>query len=414
MMIALHISTIKNLTSSYGQEINSLDMVCTEEQSTFGKKKVYRRLGISVRGTNDNCPTTKYEKMGWVVSADVDNCIICDIEFGWMFRKHHCRACGHVVCDTCSSQKALISEIELVGPLRVCSLCYWGQDVVLHAKSDTVDSPQKAEIMKTNNYDTPSTSSEREGANYLQLSVNTTKEIPSSLFHNDNCRTFHVIPIPGYVIKTTRMKPSQSKFLPRRSIVSSNEVYINVMHHKNATSSKSPSSIPFVFIHPKVDQVLQEKKSKQTIALYNVLVNSAYFPEMQSTRSSHTLRIKEDPAIKHIISSISDHFGDDLNVTYFHLSKKIKCCIGVNSPANTAMTFIPYEHKKAQKVVESSSAKSSRAFTVVLPTAMDHTEWDSSLSSGSSHGLQDEGIVFEDDDLSDITMSAGDFSRSFE
>ena len=37
-------------------------------------------------------------RVGWVHDADVHHCMICESDFGFFKRKHHCRACGSVVC----------------------------------------------------------------------------------------------------------------------------------------------------------------------------------------------------------------------------------------------------------------------------------------------------------------------------
>jgi len=71
-----------------------------------------------------------YEKVGWILSSDVDVCMICSKSFGVFKDKYHCRACGNLVCDDCSQGRAAIFEIECAGEFRVCSQCYFGQEVV--------------------------------------------------------------------------------------------------------------------------------------------------------------------------------------------------------------------------------------------------------------------------------------------
>ena len=40
--------------------------------------------------------------MEWVKAEIVDNCEACQASFGIFRRKHHCRYCGHVFCDSCT------------------------------------------------------------------------------------------------------------------------------------------------------------------------------------------------------------------------------------------------------------------------------------------------------------------------
>ncbi|XP_033192567.1 FYVE, RhoGEF and PH domain-containing protein 4 [Bombus vancouverensis nearcticus] len=56
-----------------------------------------------------------------VKTDDVSRCMICEVIFSVMKRKHNCRACGIVVCSKCSNQKLLFEDNK---NMRVCRLCY--------------------------------------------------------------------------------------------------------------------------------------------------------------------------------------------------------------------------------------------------------------------------------------------------
>lgn len=65
----------------------------------------------------------------------LDYCMVCSTSFGIFTYKHICRACGNIVCSSCSPSSAMIQELSgpsagNCGPQRVCSLCFWGQDAV--------------------------------------------------------------------------------------------------------------------------------------------------------------------------------------------------------------------------------------------------------------------------------------------
>ncbi|KAI7822010.1 hypothetical protein BC939DRAFT_195735 [Gamsiella multidivaricata] len=67
-----------------------------------------------------------YNAPVWVPDHSATRCMICTEEFGTIFRrKHHCRACGKVVCHSCSSRTILIkgtgNHSEKVG--RACDDC---------------------------------------------------------------------------------------------------------------------------------------------------------------------------------------------------------------------------------------------------------------------------------------------------
>jgi hypothetical protein len=40
--------------------------------------------------------------VAWVPDCFADSCMLCEEEFSFFFRRHHCRACGIVICSNCS------------------------------------------------------------------------------------------------------------------------------------------------------------------------------------------------------------------------------------------------------------------------------------------------------------------------
>jgi len=57
----------------------------------------------------------------WVPDSEVHSCRICHIKFWLSVRRHHCRACGHVVCASCSSSQLYLSGLG--STQRVCDTC---------------------------------------------------------------------------------------------------------------------------------------------------------------------------------------------------------------------------------------------------------------------------------------------------
>jgi hypothetical protein len=74
----------------------------------------------------------------WIETKSVSGCFSCKKEFGLIGFRHHCRACGHVLCSSCSNYFAVIppyiinlpkpsrkhAKEERNGPLRLCRGCY--------------------------------------------------------------------------------------------------------------------------------------------------------------------------------------------------------------------------------------------------------------------------------------------------
>ncbi|XP_075231994.1 hepatocyte growth factor regulated tyrosine kinase substrate isoform X1 [Lycorma delicatula] len=56
--------------------------------------------------------------------ADADCCHRCRVQFGMVQRKHHCRACGQVFCNQCSSKNCTLPKFGIEKEVRVCDACY--------------------------------------------------------------------------------------------------------------------------------------------------------------------------------------------------------------------------------------------------------------------------------------------------
>jgi hypothetical protein len=87
-----------------------------------GERRDFHRLFLCARDSGS------YSNVGWVFSRDIKHCMVCGGEF--LLMKHHCRACGNVVCGHCSSNTEPVDCIEEIGPVRVCDLCCYGQSPV--------------------------------------------------------------------------------------------------------------------------------------------------------------------------------------------------------------------------------------------------------------------------------------------
>ncbi|XP_026778972.3 FYVE, RhoGEF and PH domain-containing protein 6 [Pangasianodon hypophthalmus] len=59
----------------------------------------------------------------WIPDLRTTMCMICTCEFTLTWRRHHCRACGKVVCQACSSNKYYLEYLKNQ-LARVCDQCY--------------------------------------------------------------------------------------------------------------------------------------------------------------------------------------------------------------------------------------------------------------------------------------------------
>lgn len=57
--------------------------------------------------------------------AEGDVCHMCRVKFSTFQRQHHCRNCGQVFCQKCSSKASLIPHYGIEREVRVCDPCYY-------------------------------------------------------------------------------------------------------------------------------------------------------------------------------------------------------------------------------------------------------------------------------------------------
>ncbi|CAH2106298.1 unnamed protein product [Euphydryas editha] len=74
--------------------------------------------------------------------ADGEVCHRCRTAFTLMVRRHHCRACGQVFCQQCSSKTSTLPKFGIEKEVRVCDACF---DKVSRPPSSTA----KLEIVDT-------------------------------------------------------------------------------------------------------------------------------------------------------------------------------------------------------------------------------------------------------------------------
>ena len=63
-----------------------------------------------------------------VIASTQDCCMVCKKDFRGMLgilnaRPHHCRACGAVVCDACSRERARIPSLDERALFKCCIIC---------------------------------------------------------------------------------------------------------------------------------------------------------------------------------------------------------------------------------------------------------------------------------------------------
>lgn len=100
-----------------------------------GARQLVNNRGVAAGSQFDDLPSTRaatniccakecVDKEMWK-SDEGKTCQLCDVEFGVVFpRRHHCRACGDLVCDDCSLNTFSATEEVLASTHRMCDVCF--------------------------------------------------------------------------------------------------------------------------------------------------------------------------------------------------------------------------------------------------------------------------------------------------
>ncbi|TKS91525.1 Pleckstrin -like proteiny domain-containing family F member 1 [Collichthys lucidus] len=80
-------------------------------------------------------PHSKFAS-SWIPNQAAFKCMRCLNKFTTTKRRHHCRKCGFLVCNSCSKQRAVIDHIHPTKKLRVCMRCH-SEDETSRVRGDS-------------------------------------------------------------------------------------------------------------------------------------------------------------------------------------------------------------------------------------------------------------------------------------
>ncbi|XP_057325171.1 RUN and FYVE domain-containing protein 2 isoform X2 [Microplitis mediator] len=129
------IDQLKNVHEKYlslQEEHYALREICTEQEHTLeelgGQLSVAKLAACELREAVDNAQYQAANNEGtngaptWANDRLVTNCKGCNREFNLTRRKHHCRNCGKIFCNSCSDNT--IALPNSAKPVRVCDECH--------------------------------------------------------------------------------------------------------------------------------------------------------------------------------------------------------------------------------------------------------------------------------------------------
>lgn len=85
----------------------------SSSSSSGGSSSNSRNMGSAQPQTSQD---TDALPARWQPDNDVSQCPVCDTDFSLLYRRHHCRKCGRVVCARCSPHRITIPRQYIVQP----------------------------------------------------------------------------------------------------------------------------------------------------------------------------------------------------------------------------------------------------------------------------------------------------------
>lgn len=105
----------------YKDQTEQLEKRCQEYELSLEEIGIQlRESRLEVENIKEN--SAVYLDSQWMDSKQVKNCALCQLSFSVTRRKHHCRLCGNVFCQTCSDNKMELASSAK--PVRVCDTCH--------------------------------------------------------------------------------------------------------------------------------------------------------------------------------------------------------------------------------------------------------------------------------------------------
>ncbi|KAL8212044.1 UNVERIFIED_CONTAM: RUN and FYVE domain-containing protein 1 [Gekko kuhli] len=103
------------------EEKQQLEKICEEQEQALQEMGLH--LSQSKLKMEDIKEVNKALKgHTWLKDDEATHCKQCEKEFSISRRKHHCRNCGHIFCNSCSSNELALPSYPK--PVRVCDTCH--------------------------------------------------------------------------------------------------------------------------------------------------------------------------------------------------------------------------------------------------------------------------------------------------
>lgn len=71
----------------------------------------------------------------WDADETATHCFDCKKAFSTFNRRHHCRVCGHIYCNACTSERVPMKEGNQIVQVRACNVCLQRPELIASLKA---------------------------------------------------------------------------------------------------------------------------------------------------------------------------------------------------------------------------------------------------------------------------------------
>lgn len=105
----------------------ALSTSSTDESTSIQNLPSQSNEDFSINESNSTGSLTSAPDLGrvppyWIPDNMTNQCMQCDLKFSLIKRRHHCRACGLLLCSSCCSEKFFLHYLGSEG--RICASCF--------------------------------------------------------------------------------------------------------------------------------------------------------------------------------------------------------------------------------------------------------------------------------------------------
>lgn len=119
---------LQNLNASEAiDQDGALSTSSTDESASIQNLPSQSNEDFSVNESNSTGSLTSQPDLGrvppyWIPDSMTNQCMHCDQKFSLIKRRHHCRACGLLLCSNCCNEKFFLHYLQAEG--RICQPCH--------------------------------------------------------------------------------------------------------------------------------------------------------------------------------------------------------------------------------------------------------------------------------------------------